>query len=112
MNFGHLMYKYSISHHLKAFTNAINESTSLFSEGYLISREECLGKEEYCGEASQPSSLFAHSFPSPSALNFLTFTPDPTKFSAKSTYDSSIALNLCFKNVTIPAPISFYRFPS
>lgn len=77
-------------HHRRAFTKAIKEITSLFSEGYFMGREECLGKNSIVGKLPSCSSRFAYSFCSPSALNFPTFTPDPPSFSASSTYDSSI----------------------
>jgi len=77
--------------HLKAFTNAIKESPSLFSEGYFIGPEECFGKNSIVGKLPNSNSRLANSFCSPSALNFPTFTPDPSNFCANSTYDSSIA---------------------
>lgn len=78
-------YEFLDKSHLNAFTNAIKEPTSLFSEGYFIGSDECSGKNNIVGKLPNFSSCFANSFCSPSALNFPTFTPDPANFSAKST---------------------------
>ena len=78
-------------HHCKALTKAVNESTSLFSEGYLIGLGECLGKNSIVGKLPSCSSCCANFFCSPSALNFPTFIPLPASFSANSSYDPSMA---------------------
>ncbi|MFS8015490.1 hypothetical protein Hanom_Chr15g01357271 [Helianthus anomalus] len=49
-------------HHLRALMKAINESTSLFSDGYLIGLDECLGKKRIVGKLPSCNSCCANAF--------------------------------------------------
>lgn len=77
--------------YLRPFTKAINESASLFSEGYFMGREECFGNNRIVGKLPSCSSFWAKAFCSPSALNFPIFTPEASNLSANSTKEASIA---------------------